>query len=103
NALHTAISLAATFFIQPESPDFLNQKQPANAQEQLRSIARRIGKQDTVTDYELPAAHSLPRVHIKDLLATQMRSTSLKIWAAFFIIMFGFYFASSWKIGRAHV
>jgi len=95
-AILSAIALVATFFILPESPDFLYQKQPANAQEQLRSIARRIGKQDTVTDYELPAAHSLPRVHIKDLLATQMRSTSLKIWAAFFIIMFGFYFASSW-------
>src|SRR5699024_11064030 len=79
----------------PESVDYLRVKRPAGAEEKALKIARRIGKPDTIGLGTVNPADSA-QVKLSDLLSGPFKVTTLKLWAAFFFIMFGFYFANSW-------
>lgn len=94
-AVLTGLALIALIALLPESVDFLNQKQPANAQTKLTKIAHKIGKQG---NWQLPAQtqSAKPKAPISQLFAKGQLKTTLLIWAAFIAVMSSFYFISSW-------
>ncbi|MCS5479140.1 MFS transporter [Corynebacterium sp. YIM 101645] len=98
-ATGAALTLVAIVFVivsLPESVDYLQAKRPAGAEAQVLKIARRIGKPG-VTGFVTPAPGTETRqARLSDLVNGTFRATTLKLWAAFFFIMFGFYFANSW-------
>lgn len=93
-ALVTLTALVLSVVSVPESVDYLRVKRPAGAEEQLSRIARRLGKVGVTGFGEQEAVAE--QVKLTSLLTGRFRSTTLKLWAAFFIIMFGFYFANTW-------
>lgn len=94
-AAATALGLILVLFTIPESVDYLRIKRPAGAEEKAQKIARRLGKDENVGLGAITAENST-NTRLVDLLTGPYRSTTLKLWAAFFFIMFGFYFANSW-------
>jgi benzoate transport len=93
-AAATLLSLVLVIVSIPESVDYLQVKRPAGAEEKIRKIARQLGK-NGVTDVA-PSAMETGSVSLSSLLVGTVRTTTLKLWTAFFIIMFGFYFANTW-------
>lgn len=89
----TALGLVVAFL--PESVDYLRVRRPADAAAQLARIARRIGLAGEVVLGAVPEA-ATQRNGLGRLLGRRYRTTSLLLWAAFFMVMFGFYFANSW-------
>ena len=94
-AVLTGLALVALISLLPESVDFLNQKQPANAQTKLTKIAHKIGKQG---NWQLPTQNQSAKAKapISQLFAKGQLKTTLLIWAAFIAVMSSFYFISSW-------
>ncbi|RSZ61691.1 MFS transporter [Corynebacterium hylobatis] len=92
----TLVSIVFVIVSLPESVDYLRAKRPAGAEAHMLKIAQRIGKPG-ITGFATPAPGAETRkVRLTDLVTGDFRSTTLKLWAAFFFIMFGFYFANSW-------
>ncbi|QGU04797.1 MFS transporter [Corynebacterium comes] len=92
----TTIAVVIVAFSLPESVDYLRVKRTPDARTRVLKIAHRIGKTG-VTGFAEPAPGTeAPRARLSDLVSGRFRSTTLKLWAAFFFIMFGFYFANSW-------
>nr|WP_319802781.1 MFS transporter [Moraxella bovoculi] len=77
----TGLALVALIALLPESVDFLNQKQPANALTKLTNIARKIGKQG---NWQLPAQtqSTKPKAPISQLFAKGQLKTTLLIWGS---------------------
>jgi benzoate transport len=94
-ALLTVFAVLLVLAFVPESVDFLRSKQPRNAQAKLDRIARRIG-QPGPFDLGRPANIADRGAGSTGLLDRRHRTSTLLLWAAFFLIMFGFYFANSW-------
>lgn len=94
-AVLTGLALVALVSLLPESVDFLNQKQPANAQTKLTKIAHKIDKQG---NWQLPTQNQSAKAKapISQLFAKGQLKTTLLIWAAFIAVMSSFYFISSW-------
>lgn len=79
----------------PESMDFYRMRRPREvAQRKAAQIARRLGLSGPVEVGAEPAAQE--RNSVARLFDARYRVPSLLLWAAFFTIMFGFYFANSW-------
>ncbi|MCY1157650.1 MAG: transporter, partial [Citricoccus sp.] len=94
-ALLTVFAVLLVLAFVPESVDFLRSRQPRNAQAKLDSIARRIGQPGSF-GLGRPASISHRGAGSTGLLERRYRTSTLLLWAAFFLIMFGFYFANSW-------
>ncbi|MFP7365232.1 MFS transporter [Corynebacterium callunae] len=94
-AAATAVGLLLVAFTIPESVDYLRTKRPAGAEEKAQKIAQRLGK-DASAGLGAVSADNSTNARLVDLLTSPYRSTTLKLWAAFIFIMFGFYFANSW-------
>lgn len=97
-AIATTIATIVTFFFLPESVDWLSTKQPAGAEAKINNIARRLGKTGS---FKLPGEDRLSTSEANQrsyvtLLNKDNRSTSIKLWITFSIVMFGFYFANTW-------
>lgn len=93
-----AIMTAAVFLVLwrwlPESIDFLNSKQPKNAQDHLNQIAHKLGfAGQWQLSEKAPAQKRLP---ISQLFGEKYLRSTLLLWLSFFAIMFCFYFISSW-------
>jgi benzoate transport len=83
----------------PESLDFYVSRKPHGALEKVNAILRKLGVPQLAT---LPTAattgekanlwHSLSY-----LFSRNVRYVTMLIWAAFFLIMFGYYFVMSWS------
>lgn len=103
--IFTVIALVLVLVLLPESPDYLYARRPKGAEKRLQSIARRLGHREHV---------SLQGANIRDAAGTDDESGILKlfspknrrvtiiIWVSFFVIMFGFYFVSSWTPSMMH-
>jgi benzoate transport len=109
-ALLTVLAVVLVLAFVPESVDFLRAKRPPHAQATLDRIAARIGQRGSFTldphDESRPGnpqgGHadgdpaSPRRSGITGLVDQRYRRSTVLLWAAFFLIMFGFYFANSW-------
>lgn len=80
----------------PESLDFLLARRPKGALARLNDLLRRMGR---------PAAEALPdrppdphahRNPVGRLFAGGAARSTVLIWASFFLLMFSFYFVTSW-------
>ncbi|HRO29010.1 MFS transporter [Citricoccus sp.] len=94
-AVLTVVAVLLVLAFVPESVDFLRSRQPANAQAKLDRIARRTGQTGSFglgTAAEASHRGNGPT----GLLDRRYRTSTVLLWVAFFLIMFGFYFANSW-------
>ncbi|EIJ71665.1 MFS transporter [Pasteurella bettyae] len=91
----TTICLFVLVFWLPESIDFLITKQPRNAQCKLNKITRKMGLKG---EWLLPekVTSTVSKLPINQLFNQNYRKSTALIWIAFFSIMFGYYFVSSW-------
>lgn len=98
----TLLALALTIALLPESVDHLRAR---GEHDKVRTIARRLGKDaadpatdstDTAPATPAGAADAAPRVRLSTLLGGGYRGTTLKLWAAFSLVTFGFTFANQW-------
>lgn len=92
----SAVMLLIAVWKLPESLDFLIVKRPANALEKTNALLKQLGQ---------PALAELPETSVDDrheaagiryVLSDQMRSSSLLLWCAFFLLMFTMFFLQSW-------
>ena len=81
----------------PESLAFLVSRQPQGALERINQLLKRVGLPSVV---QLPATQETSRITLKEsfaeLFSPQLLRSTLIIWTAFFLVMFGFYFVMSW-------
>ncbi|GAB2738154.1 MFS transporter [Amycolatopsis magusensis] len=80
----------------PESLDFLLTRRPNRALDKVNAVARRFGRPPLDA---LPTVTSAPAgvaAGFRTLLAPRLRRATLVLWTAFFFVMAGFYFVTSW-------
>lgn len=79
----------------PESLDFLLARRPPGARERLNTLLVRMGREPVDALPPAPAdeagANPLGRI-----FAGGSASATLLVWSAFFLVMFSFYFVTSW-------
>lgn len=93
----TLLTLPVMFLWLPESLDFLMGKRPQNALQKINAILGRVGIEPLQTLPSVnPAAASVEKNRVASLLAPGLAGSTLLIWLAFFMVMFGFYFVMSW-------
>lgn len=95
--LATALAVPLAWATLPESLDFLLTRRPKGALERVNALARRMGQ---------PALSELPEVTdrssvsltagFRRLLGGALRRSTVLLWSAFFLVMSGFYFVTSW-------
>ncbi|MCR3721548.1 MULTISPECIES: MFS transporter [Prauserella salsuginis group] len=82
----------------PESLDFLLSRRPNRALDKINRVARRFGRAPLE---ELPPVSTGPgrtgvAAGFRTLLGPRLRRGTLILWTAFFLVMAGFYFVTSW-------
>jgi benzoate transport len=95
-SLATALMIPMVLWRLPESLDFLMTRQPAGALPKVNGLLRRM--QQPALD-QLPARAAAAKASggsISALFGPGLRSSTLWLWAGFFLLMFSFYFALSW-------
>jgi benzoate transport len=80
----------------PESLDFLLARRPPDALGRLNELLRRMGRPEASALPDLPAEEHADRNPVRRLFSGGGARSTLLIWAAFFLVMFGFYFIASW-------
>lgn len=93
----TLATLPVLFLLLPESLDFLLTRQPTGALAKVNRLLQRVG----IAQVErLPEAgvqvRSSMRRSIGELFSPALLRSTLLVWLAFFLVMFGFYFVMSW-------
>lgn len=94
--LATLIAIPLTIVYLPESIDYLIARRPAEALSRLNKLALRLGQAPLSA---IPAGSASPANAagtFKRLFAPDLRNSTLLLWMAFFLVMFGFYFVMSW-------
>ncbi|MFE7629271.1 MFS transporter [Kocuria sp. NPDC057446] len=94
--LLTLVAIGLVLAVLPESVDYLRTRRPAGAVQKLERIARRLRLEGQVELGPVPAGTGAQHSSVGRLLSSRYRTATLLLWAAFFVIMFGFYFANSW-------
>jgi benzoate transport len=81
----------------PESLDFLLARRPKDALPRLNQLLRRMGRPELreLPAAEVPAPERRQNPIGRLFLGSAARATPL-IWSAFFLLMFSFYFVTSW-------
>lgn len=81
----------------PESLDFLLGRQPAGALRRINALLRKVALPEIAA---LPQAgdarRTASRARFASLFAPGLLHSTLLVWCAFFLVMFGFYFVMSW-------
>ncbi len=80
----------------PESLDFLLARRPPDALRRLNDLLRRMRRPEIAELPLLPVEEHAGRNPVRRLFSGQHARSTLPIWAAFFLVMFGFYFITSW-------
>jgi len=93
----TAAMIPLVLWRLPESVDFLLTKRPPNALKKINALLRKMGHPELD---QLPPAPAIPTEKrpnaIAGLFANGLARQTVLIWAAYFLLMFSFYFAMSW-------
>ena len=80
----------------PESLDFLLARRPPGALASLNDLLRRMGRPAVERLPEPPADPHADRSPVGRLFAGGAARATALIWASFFLLMFSFYFVTSW-------
>lgn len=95
----TIISIILVLALLPESPQYLYQRQPKKAKERLEAIAKRVGYSGELELHDTQTAEPEKKKtlsNLKKLFTPEFRRVTIVIWVGFFVVMFGYYFVSSW-------
>jgi benzoate transport len=95
-AAASAVMIPAVLRSLPESMDFLLARRPPGALPRLNDLLRRMGRPEISA---LPAAAPEPaagRNPVGRLFTGATAASTPLIWSAFFLLMFSFYFVTSW-------
>lgn len=80
----------------PESLDFLLARRGPGALERLNALLRRMGRPALPELPAVPLEEHKHRNPVSRLFAGPAARSTLLIWASFFLLMFSFYFITSW-------
>lgn len=92
----TVVMLVLSFWLLPESLDYLFAKRPNNA---LHKINQTLSKMNIATLTQLPEINQREQQHASTasgLFEAGKAKQTMYLWCAFFLVMFGFYFVMSW-------
>ncbi|NML16042.1 MFS transporter [Azohydromonas caseinilytica] len=93
----TAVMIPVVLWRLPESVDFLVARRPRNALQRLNTQLLKMGQPALA---ELPVAATgagaAASGKVSSLFKGELAGATAAIWAAFFLLMFSFYFALSW-------
>ena len=92
----TAVVIPVVWWRLPESLDFLLARRPARALERVNALVARLGHAPLERLPEQAAAPGGVGAGYRELLTPRLRRNTLLLWVAFFCIMAGFYFVTSW-------
>ncbi len=93
----TLMTLPLLFFWLPESLVFLASRQPKGALAKINRLLRRVRLDAIVQLPHVQASARQPlRATFAELFSPALLRSTLLIWLAFFLVMFGFYFVMSW-------
>ncbi|MFD6951437.1 MFS transporter [Nocardiopsis sp. TSRI0078] len=95
-AAATALLIPVVLWRLPESLAFLLTQRSSRALERANRVLRSLGQSplDRLPEPESGAARPAPG--IARILAPGLRRNTLLTWTGFFLVMFGFYFVTSW-------
>jgi benzoate transport len=94
--LATAVAIPLVWWRLPESLDFLLARSPAAALERVNALVARLGHPPLERLPEHAAAPGGIAAGYRELLTPRLRRTTVLLWVAFFCVMAGFYFVTSW-------
>lgn len=80
----------------PESLDFLLARRPPGALRRLNDLLRRMGRAEVAALPETAAEPAADRNPVGRLFDAGAGASTARIWSAFFLLMFSFYFVTSW-------
>ena len=80
----------------PESMEFLSSKQPHNALDKIKQLARKLNLTPPESLPEKTTTEHRTASSFGSLFGTEKTAPTLLIWAAFFLVMFAFYCILSW-------
>jgi benzoate transport len=80
----------------PESLDFLLARQPPDALLRLNDLLRRMGRSEIAQMPPRPAETQAALIPVGRLFIHSAGGPTLLVWSAFFLLMFSFYFLTSW-------
>ncbi len=80
----------------PESLDFLLARRPAGALPRLNDLLRRMGRPEALALPEPSVEPHADRSAVRRLFAGEAARATVLIWTSFFLLMFSFYFVTSW-------
>jgi len=92
----TLAMIPVVYFLLPESMDFLITKQPRNALLKINKLARRLNLQKLD---QLPGRDDVAgenKSSVRKLMTREYMKKTAWLWAAFFLVLFGFYFVMNW-------
>lgn len=93
-SLGSALLIPIALRMLPESIDYLLLKRPANALENINRQLQRMGQAPISA---LPdKIEQSDSIGVRALLTPEFRGSTLRLWAAFFMVMFCLYFILSW-------
>lgn len=92
-ALCTVVVLALVIALLPESVDYLATGRHPRSAQMAANVARKLGIEGQPV---LPTVTGMPEVKQGGVLNARYRTQSLLLWASWFVVMFGFYFANTW-------
>lgn len=92
----TLLAVPLVFQRLPESLDFLVTRRPAGALERVNALAARLGQAAQPGLPDVTGATDGVGAGFRELLSPRLRRTTLVLWVAFFGVMAGFYFVTSW-------
>ena len=96
-AVVSTVLVLVLLVVLPESVQFLTSKRPRYAERALRTVARRVGFDgDLAAGATARETAAAPRAGLKSLFGGSALAATLLLWAAYFAVMFGFYFVNSW-------
>ena len=94
--LMTVVLIPIVLVRLPESLDHLLSKRPAHALERVNTLMRRIGQPALEALPPVTAQDTKPKGQVRQLLTPETVRSTLLVWVAFFMVMYGFYFVTSW-------
>ena len=80
----------------PESLEFLIERKPRNALGKVNQLLAKLGMEQLA---EMPESQQTADTHkgsVLDLVSAPLRTSTLLLWCAFFMVMLSFYFVLSW-------
>ncbi|GGV29533.1 MFS transporter [Actinomadura cremea] len=94
-AVATALLIPVVLWRLPESLEFLLTRRSAGSPARLNRLLAAM-RQPTLSELPPAARDGAARPGPRRILAPDLRRNTLLTWASFFLVMFGFYFVTSW-------